>query len=89
MTAIAFRVEGKVQGVWYRAFTREAATRLGLVGWVRNEPDGAVSGEAEGEDAALDAFVAELRRGPPRAHVDAVHVRPVPSPGARDFSIRY
>lgn len=89
MKAVAFRVEGKVQGVWFRAFTRDAATRLGLSGWVRNDPDGAVSGVAQGEDHAVDAFVEALREGPPRARVDAVHVRPADPPGARGFAIRY
>jgi acylphosphatase len=87
--ALAFRVEGKVQGVWFRAFTRDAATRLGLAGWVRNDPDGAVSGEVEGAEDAVDGFIEALREGPVRARVDAVHVRPVASAGAQGFSIRY
>lgn len=89
MKALGFRVEGKVQGVWFRAFTRDTAVRLGLSGWVRNEPDGAVSGEVEGEPEPLERFLEALRQGPPRARVDALSTRPVPSSGAQGFSIRY
>lgn len=89
MKALGFRVEGKVQGVWFRAFTRDTATRLGLRGWVRNEPDGSVSGEVEGEEEVVDRFLEALRQGPPRSRVDALHVHPVPFSGAQEFAIRY
>ncbi|HET6329977.1 MAG TPA: acylphosphatase [Holophagaceae bacterium] len=64
-----FRVEGRVQGVGFRWWAREEARALGLSGFVRNDPDGAVSGEAEGETAALEAFRARLSEGPPQARV--------------------
>jgi acylphosphatase len=70
---IRFIVSGRVQGVGYRYFARRAAVRLGLVGWVRNLPDGTVEAVAEGSGEALAGFAAELRKGPPMASVSAVH----------------
>lgn len=70
----AFRVSGKVQGVFYRASTAEEATRRGLRGWVRNRADGAVEGVVEGPDAEVEGFLAWCRVGPPAARVDAVEV---------------
>ncbi|MBL4736088.1 MAG: acylphosphatase, partial [Flavobacteriales bacterium] len=51
------RIEGKVQGVWFRASTRDEAGRLGLRGFVRNEPDGSVYAEVEGEENEINEFV--------------------------------
>lgn len=68
-----FRVTGLVQGVGFRWWAREEALALGLAGFVRNDPDGAVSGEAAGEASALAAFRALLSEGPPRAQVQALH----------------
>jgi acylphosphatase len=65
-----FRVHGAVQGVGFRRFAAREAQALGLAGWVRNEPDGTVSGEAEGAEAALHAFRARLAEGPGFAAVD-------------------
>ncbi len=61
---IAFRVHGEVQGVGYRRFAQREAQALGLAGWVRNEPDGAVTGEVDGGEADLAAFRLRLARGP-------------------------
>jgi acylphosphatase len=47
-------VQGRVQGVFFRAYTQEEAQRLGLVGWVRNRPDGTVEAVAEGEAERID-----------------------------------
>lgn len=68
------RVEGRVQGVWFRAGTREAAEQLGLAGWVRNLPDGAVEAAFEGPRPAVEQAVAWCRRGPPDARVDRCDV---------------
>ncbi len=65
-------IEGVVQGVFYRASTREQAARRGVTGWVRNLPDGSVECLAEGEDGALQALVAWCRQGPPGARVERV-----------------
>jgi len=71
-------VEGRVQGVGFRAYAAREARRLGLQGWVRNELDGNVLVLAEGEDRAADAFVAWLRHGPPSARVTGVDVEWIP-----------
>jgi len=68
-------VSGRVQGVWFRASTREEALRLGLSGWVRNLPDGRVEWLAEGERAALEQLLAWSAQGPPHARVDSVESR--------------
>ncbi|RMG11476.1 MAG: acylphosphatase [Planctomycetota bacterium] len=66
-------VRGRVQGVAFRYSAREVAAGLGLRGWIRNLPDGRrVETVFEGSPAAVEAFLAWLRRGPPRARVDAV-----------------
>ena len=64
-----YLVEGGVQGVGFRYFTRRTALRLGLTGWVRNLSDGRVEALADGEAARLSQFEAELRRGPSMASV--------------------
>jgi acylphosphatase len=67
-------VTGRVQGVSYRFSTEREATRLGLVGWVRNRVDGAVELEAEGDAAQVAALLAWCEHGPPAARVDRVAV---------------
>ncbi len=71
----AYRIEGRVQGVGFRAFVVREARRLGLSGWVRNEPDGAVAIEAEGEPGVLEALEARLREGPRAARVARIDDR--------------
>lgn len=75
---LALRIEGTVQGVSFRASARAEAQRLGLTGWVRNEDDGSVSAEAQGEPAPLQAFVAWCHKGPSAANVTAVRSEPRP-----------
>lgn len=67
-------VRGRVQGVWYRASTRDAAAALALTGWVRNCADGSVEALAEGPREAVEQLVAWCRTGPPAARVDDVEV---------------
>ena len=74
---LAIRVEGKVQGVFFRAYTREQATRLGIKGWVINREDGSVEGALHGPGAALAELVGLLRKGPPDAEVKSLDVRSV------------
>ena len=71
---VKIRVAGKVQGVWFRAFTLEKATELGVTGWVQNETDGAVYLEANGEKSKLDLFIDKLKQGTERSVVDDVEV---------------
>lgn len=76
MSAARFVVSGKVQGVFFRAATREQALRLGLRGYAKNLADGRVEVLAAGDDAAIDALAAWLREGPPRARVDELERLP-------------
>lgn len=72
MNAARFVVAGKVQGVWFRASTREQALRLGLRGFARNLDDGRVEVLAAGDAGAIDALARWLAQGPPNARVDGV-----------------
>jgi acylphosphatase len=65
-------VSGRVQGVFYRASTRQRAQELGCRGYARNLPDGSVEVLAVGERAAVDELIAWLWQGPPAAHVTDV-----------------
>jgi len=88
--AIAFQVRGRVQGVGFRDFTRRRALELGLVGWVRNELDGSVAGEAVGPVAAVEAFREALRKGPRLGRVDAFEEAVlVETPTWTGFAIRF
>lgn len=82
------RVEGRVQGVGYRAFVSERAEALGLSGWVRNLPSGDVDLELEGPRDTLQAFLRELRDGPPASRVQHIHVDWAPARGTHGFEIR-
>ena len=72
MAAARFVVSGKVQGVFFRASTREQALKLGLSGHAINLDDGRVEVVAEGADEAVEALASWLRHGPPMARVDGV-----------------
>lgn len=83
-------VEGRVQGVFFRACTRDEAARLGLAGWVRNRADGTVEAEIEGEADAVEKMVLWLHRGSPGAAVTAVHLaEKFPVGDSSPFVIRY
>lgn len=89
-SAIAFQVRGRVQGVGFRDFTRRRALELGLVGWVRNELDGSVAGEAVGGSTALAAFRDALRKGPRLGRVDAYEETPLAEiPHWTGFAVRF
>lgn len=72
MKQLIFTVYGKVQGVWFRAWTRDMASEVGVTGWVRNKADGNVEGMAQGSEAQLDEFIERLHDGPPLARVTQV-----------------
>lgn len=75
----SLRIRGKVQGVWFRESARQEAERLGLTGWVRNEPDGSVAAVAEGAEGPLHEFVTWCQKGPPAARVESVEVTEGPA----------
>ena len=89
MTAVDVTVQGRVQGVAFRYYAQREAGRLDVHGWVRNEPDGTVSGHFEGDAAAVDALVDWCRRGPIGARVTNVAVREGADTGASRFDVRY
>ncbi len=68
-------IAGRVQGVWYRAWTGEEASDLGLNGWVRNRRDGTVEAVFAGTDQAVENMLALCHKGPPLAKVTMVDVR--------------
>ncbi|MFP4510617.1 MAG: acylphosphatase [Spirochaetota bacterium] len=89
MTAVRARIHGRVQGVGFRYSTRQKAEELGITGWVRNEFDGTVLVEAEGDDAAMSSFLSWLNDGPPPARVESVDVqKKAPTETYRRFSVR-
>ncbi len=83
-------ISGRVQGVFYRARTRDQALARGLTGWVRNLPDGRVAAVFEGDREQIEAVLAWCRIGPSYAAVDEVLIDWQPHRGEfADFSIRY
>lgn len=86
MVCRRFLVSGKVQGVWFRASTRQQAVALGLTGEALNLPDGRVEVIACGPAEALDALASWLRRGPELARVDEVTSEAIPDRVFQDFT---
>ena len=90
MKALHLVISGRVQGVWFRASTREVALRLGILGWVRNMPDGSVETHIQGEDDAVEQMLDWCRQGPLGARVDCVDITDaLIQMEYRSFSIRY
>jgi acylphosphatase len=87
--AVSVKVIGRVQGVSFRWYAAQEAQRLGVTGWIRNEPDESVAGHFEGDDESVDALVAWCRRGPSYAAVREVAVTDARPTGARSFDVRY
>jgi acylphosphatase len=84
------RVTGRVQGVGFRWFVLATGRRLGLTGWVRNNPDGSVEVEAAGPATELASFRARLADGPPAARVQHVIDLPASAGGLPDpFAIKH
>lgn len=88
MAAALFLVSGRVQGVYFRASTRDRALALGVAGYARNLADGRVEVVAEGEAAALAQLEQWLHEGPPAARVDRVERTAMPAQGHRGFDTR-
>lgn len=77
-------IEGRVQGVGYRASFAEEAVALGLQGWVRNRRDGSVEAVVDGDAAAIEAVIVWARRGPPASRVSHVTVEEAAGQAAGD-----
>jgi len=81
-------VSGRVQGVFFRAHTREQAMLFGLTGWVRNLPDGRVEVMASGDAAQIAHLQAWLKRGPEHARVLKLEVEDLEHHEFENFSVR-
>ncbi len=89
-TRVHVLICGKVQGVWYRASTKQKADELGLTGWVKNTADGNVEAVFEGEKAVIDEMIAWCWIGPPSARVSDVKMLPFHSDeNYTDFFVLY
>ena len=88
MTRAEVTVTGMVQGVFFRAETRDRARSLGLSGWVTNASDGTVRAAFEGDEERVKSMVDWCGRGPSGAHVDDVQVDWTDPEGEQDFTIR-
>jgi len=90
-TAKAVRavVRGRVQGVWYRAHTEKRARELGVVGYVRNLPDGSVEIVAEGRPSLVDSLLEWTWEGSPHCNVTAVEVEEQAVVPFTSFDTRY
>ena len=82
------KVSGRVQGVWFRKYTREAAESFGVMGFVKNASDGSVYLEAEGSMQEMQQLLDWLRGGSPLSRVDEVSFSEGPLTGYRNFEIR-
>jgi acylphosphatase len=85
VTSVRLRIEGRVQGVWYRGWAMAQAQELGLSGWVRNRQDGSVEALVSGPESRLRAMIERCRRGPPAARVDRVLEEPADEPARPGF----
>ena len=74
MKTVTVRIEGRVQGVYYRAWTDQTARRLNLDGWVRNRRDGSVEAVFSGPETQVDEMLRRCAEGPPDAKVTNVTV---------------
>lgn len=77
--------EGRVQGVWFRAWTAEKATALGLSGWVRNCSNGTVEAVFSGPEDKVDEMLKKGQKGPVLAKVNAVRVQSSEAPLEQGF----
>ncbi|MBV9828049.1 MAG: acylphosphatase [Alphaproteobacteria bacterium] len=86
LRCVGLRVTGRVQGVGYRAWMVDTATRLGLRGWVRNRRDGSVEALAIGDDGAVTALIEACRQGPRLAQVADIAVSDSQDDGSSGFT---
>lgn len=85
MPAFRVRIEGRVQGVWYRGWTVDEARRRGLRGWVRNRRDGTVEALFIGPPKTVHDLVWACRKGPPAAKVVNISTETAEDDGSEDF----
>ncbi len=89
MISVHVRVSGRVQGVFYRAFTKEKAIALGIKGWVRNIPGGGVEAILEGEREKVGELLKQMKSGPSGAMILGMELSELEYKDYKDFEIRY
>jgi len=89
MKCVAVKIYGSVQGVFFRANTKEKADELGIRGWVKNDSDGGVSAVFEGPEEAVNELLKWCKKGPESAQVEKVEVKETEAEGFIEFEIRY
>ena len=82
------RIRGRVQGVWFRAWTSQEAAKRGVTGWVRNRRDGSVEALFMGDRAAVGALIEACREGPELARVESIEETPDPGERTDGFEQR-
>ncbi len=80
-------VHGRVQGVWFRDYTRQCARELGVAGQVKNQEDGTVHVIAEGAPHILETFLERIKEGPPLAKVSKIQVAWHTAKGEHDIFV--
>ncbi len=89
MISVHVRVSGRVQGVFYRAFTKERAAELGIKGWVQNIHGGGVEAVLEGEREKVGELLKLMKSGPSGAMILGMELSELKFKGYQDFEIRY
>jgi acylphosphatase len=89
MICVHVRVSGRVQGVFYRAFTKERSEGLGIKGWVRNIPGGGVEAVLEGERQKVGELLRLMKTGPAGSMVLGMELSELECKGHEGFEIRY
>ncbi len=89
-TTLHVQIHGKVQGVFFRDYTRRKAEELNIIGWVRNSPDGSVEAFISGEDMQIKKMLEWFEQGSPYASVQKVSTRASAEPPVtKSFLIKY
>ena len=83
------RVSGLVEGVFFRAWTKEQAEKLGVGGWVRNCADGSVEAHLAGDELAVSQLIRHLQEGPAGARVDKMQVEVSAPESLSGFEVRH
>jgi len=89
MIARRVRATGRVQGVFFRAWTRDEARSIGVAGWVRNCEDGSVEAHVEGEETSVNALIDRIRHGPPHARVFDLEISETAVEDCDGFELRH
>jgi acylphosphatase len=89
MISVHVRVSGRVQGVFYRAYTKAQAQELGIKGWVRNVPGGGVEAVLEGERQKVGELVGLMKTGPEGSMISGLELSELKCKGYEDFKIIY